>query len=394
MILMKICFLSPSIQGVGGQERVTSLIANSLANLQNFEVSIAFTTGNYGSNKFAYDIDPNISIIWDKRLIRRKYKYVPSKIYRVLYKNKIAVHKFSLKYSLDRIISKTERKDFENFFHENNFDIVIAVGPHLSGVVGMLNISEKKVGWLHSSYERYFETYQDYLWNQGDIYSQAFNGLDKLIVLTPPAKKRFGQKTNAIVKSISNPLPVSESSYKFNGGRTLIFVGRLVMNVKGLDKLLRSISLLKDNTESKFKLLIVGEGPDYQKLTEIVFEKQLEDVVEFVGSTTSVEKYYKESDILLLPSRAEGFGLVVIEGMAYGLPVVSYTTEGPSEIVVNGKEGFLVEDFDEFEFYKKIHILLNDLQLRKDMSESAYLESKRYTLRNVVSEWEKMISEL
>lgn len=119
----------------------------------------------------------------------------------------------------------------------------------------------------------------------------------------------------------------------------IVAVGRLLVNVKGQDILLKAMTFLKKNVY----LDIIGEGPDKSFLDNMVNEFALSDRVELVGKLSQDEVFgrLKDYDIYVLPSRTEGFGLSVAEAMAAMLPVVVSDIEGPSEIVNKGRYGHL-----------------------------------------------------
>lgn len=113
------------------------------------------------------------------------------------------------------------------------------------------------------------------------------------------------------------------------------------------------------------------------------------------GPTVDVLKEYNASSVFVLPSRYEGFGLVLIEAMACGIPVVSFNCEnGPRSIISDGIDGFLIPPFDVDAFAEKMILLMNDDNLRKKMGENAQKSTSRYDIERVGHQWKLLFEEL
>ena len=122
--------------------------------------------------------------------------------------------------------------------------------------------------------------------------------------------------------------------------------------------LLKYFTIFKKNYEAK--LLMIGEGPDKPLAEELCNDLGISHLVEFLGNTNQVEKNLCHSDLFLLPSSAESFGLAALEAMASKVAVVSSNAGGLPEININGETGY-VENFDDVDQMSKkaISILSN-----------------------------------
>jgi N-acetyl-alpha-D-glucosaminyl L-malate synthase BshA len=131
------------------------------------------------------------------------------------------------------------------------------------------------------------------------------------------------------------------------------------------------------------RLLFVGEGPELSKVLCKVKEKGLLDRVTFCGKQDDVAQLLSLSDVMLLPSEKESFGLVALEAMACGVPTVASDAGGIPELITHGESGFLAEigDVDQMAHYAKL--LLTDKDLYEKMTE-ACLHRARYTFCNDV----------
>lgn len=171
------------------------------------------------------------------------------------------------------------------------------------------------------------------------------------------------------VKSIFSIQPAVEKC-------DIIFVGRLIKE-KNADVLIEAIDYAR-NLLPDIKCYIIGDGPERERLTGLVSEKGLSNNVQFFGfmDYNDVIAHIKSSRALVIPSSREGFGMVVIEAYACGVPVI--TVRGPRNAacgLVNEKTGFIV-NLDAKELGKTICVLMNDTALLEKMSIAARDASK------------------
>lgn len=210
-------------------------------------------------------------------------------------------------------------------------------------------------------------------------------------------KKSYKGKIYVIPNSIDltgfNNISKSEMRKKLQineEDKIILFVGRFRPE-KGLEYLVKAISIIKEK-DKEAKLLLVGEGPEEENLRNLVFEKQLTEFITFAGQIPheNVKDYMVASDIFVLPSLSEGFPNVLLEAMACGLSIVATRVTGIPEIVKDGENGFLVEPKDEKDISKKISDLLNNKELKKEISENNKIKIKEYTWDNTIGILEKV----
>ncbi len=176
----------------------------------------------------------------------------------------------------------------------------------------------------------------------------------------------------------------------------VLYVGRISED-KGLGCLIKSAPLVLSNFP-RAKFVIVGEDYGYlDRLKMLVQRYGVEKNVVFTGRLSNAElvRVYKRADVFVLPSELEAFGIVVIEAMASGLPVVASNLGGMKTIVQNEKNGLLFEVGNFRELTEKIELLLNNESLRIKLEENGRKTvQEKYSIEKVVDRLEKLYAEV
>ncbi|MEO8435282.1 MAG: glycosyltransferase family 4 protein [Pyrinomonadaceae bacterium] len=179
--------------------------------------------------------------------------------------------------------------------------------------------------------------------------------------------------------SVAAPPVVSEDSKRalkerlgiVDGERIVLAVGRLSRE-KGHRDLVDAITRLRElNSELKFKLVVVGEGPEREDLERAVSQKGLAAFVLFIGHVENISPYYAIADALALPSHSEGSPNVLLEAMAAGLPVIATAVGGVPEIAINNQNALLVASRDSDSFARALNRLLTDTELARGLGSAA-----------------------
>jgi GalNAc-alpha-(1->4)-GalNAc-alpha-(1->3)-diNAcBac-PP-undecaprenol alpha-1,4-N-acetyl-D-galactosaminyltransferase len=206
-------------------------------------------------------------------------------------------------------------------------------------------------------------------------------------------KKQF---RNANIRVIGNPIKEQVVSASAEHKENIILsVGRLI-ETKHHDLLIRVFAGISN---AEWKLVIVGDDALNQKnktkLIQLIQWLKLEDRVILAGNTENVSSYYQKSKIFAFTSSSEGFPNVVGEAMAAGLPVVSFDcVAGPSEMIEDEKNGYLVNLYDTKEFKTKLQRLMDDENLRKSMGQEAIVSIRKYSLQVIGDKFYDFIFEL
>lgn len=172
--------------------------------------------------------------------------------------------------------------------------------------------------------------------------------------------------------------------------KTIVSCGRLVSQ-KGFNILIDAISELPDD----IKLILVGDGKDKVKLARQVQQLKLQERVELVGYDRNPYRYIAKADLFIMPSLWEGFGIVLIEAMALGIPTIaSDCPTGPRIILKDGECGMLVPPGDAKTLASNINKLLSDQQLRNQLSIAAKHRAESFSVQTAINAYINLLSEL
>jgi len=201
---------------------------------------------------------------------------------------------------------------------------------------------------------------------------------DKNIFVIPNGieQKRF---QNLLRDDIRNKLKIRKNE------KIIFFAGTLKL-VKGIRYLIEAINIIKQKIPEA-RLLLVGDGEEDENLKKLVRQLSLENYVIFFGKVSNEEipKYMVASDIFVLPSLSESFGIVNIEAMASGLPIIATKVGGIPEIIKDGENGFLVEPKNPEQIAERILYLLSNNNIRRSISFNNKEKAKNYSWDLIVN---------
>jgi len=178
----------------------------------------------------------------------------------------------------------------------------------------------------------------------------------------------LSEKDLAVEKSLAKP-------------SSILFVGRLVER-KGVQYLIEAFGRIVKDTQAQ--LVIVGQGPEKEKLQRLAKEKNLNDKIIFAGfvDDKSLKSYYQNCSVFVLPAitdekgDTEGLGVVLIEALSYKKPVIASKVGGITDIVIDGKTGLLVPEKNSEELATALKKILSDTNLATRLGEEGYIHVK------------------
>lgn len=344
MGIKRICLVIPSLH-TGGMERVMSILANQFCNKPNVEVHLVM----YGIRpEIFYNLSDSINIHHPDFTFNNNFRFIYS-----------IKTMFYLRSEIKKI-NPASVLSFGEFW--NSFVLLSLFRLKIPVSVSDRCQPDKKLGIVHDILRKI-------------LYPHA----NKVIVQTNTARLIYQKMLpKARISVIGNPLKVIEENYNFEKENIILTVGRLIRS-KHHDELIR---LFLQIGLPGWKLVIVGGDALKQEnlriLKHIINESHAEENVILTNSVKNVDEYYKRSKIFAFTSSSEGFPNVIGEAMSAGLPVVAFNCiAGPSDLIEDGKNGYLIPLFDYTRFREKLRGLMLDETLRNKMG----LEAKRVQTR-------------
>ncbi|MBT0608705.1 N-acetyl-alpha-D-glucosaminyl L-malate synthase BshA [Aequorivita echinoideorum] len=172
---------------------------------------------------------------------------------------------------------------------------------------------------------------------------------------------------------------------------------RIITHVSNLRKVKRVTDVIEifDRIQKKIpaKLIVVGEGPEKEKCEKLCRQKGIQNKVLFMGNSSEVDKILCFSDLFLLPSEKESFGLAALEAMASGVPVISSNTGGLSEVNQEGFSGYLSDIGNVDEMAENALKILSEDETLKKFKKQAVEAARVFDTKKIVPLYEKLYSQ-
>ena len=390
---MKLLFITQNLGTLGGVQRVVNTVIDELLNNENYDITVLMPQNKKDFNYFNINNKAkivNLDLFYnDKKMIFRKvFQHINKKTgcFRTNIFNILNEHLF---------LSNREKKSIIDFINKQEFDIVISTGDTYSILLGIIapHINSKTIGWQHSTFESYFRRKGNTSYGLENIAKKSYKKLNEIFVLTNDDKIKFENAFGISCFVLYNPLPKSIKKMSKLNNNTLIFVGRLNYNHKGLNHLVEIIKTVHKKSPN-LKCVVVGDGPDRNVLENLIVKNGLTDILLLVGKSDNVYKYYEKSDILLQTSNWEGFGMNIIEAMSCGIPVVSFHNSGPDEIIRDGIDGYLIEKYNIEDFAEKVLFLENNSEIKKKFAKSCIDRAKDFDVKKIIIILENKLKEI
>ena len=377
---LKIVYCTPALYMAGGVERVLTLKANYFAEHFGYDITIILTEGKdkplfypLSDRIKIVNLDVNFEELWTCSFVKKVFVYL----------------------SKQRIFKKRLTAELMHI----RPDITVSLLRREINFINDIKDGSKKIGELHvnrANYRNFEEGDANFIknlfakfWMRSLV--SHLKQLDKFIVLTEEDKASWTELSN--VEVIPDPLAFDVAEVSPLKAKRVIAVGRYVYQ-KGFDLLLQAWAKIEKQFPD-WELAIYGMGDrlPYENLA-----KQLGvdmNRCHLNGSTQNIRKEYLESSLFVFSSRFEGFGMVLIEAMACGLPVVSFDCPcGPKDIVSHDEDGLLVPSGDIDKLADELSVVMSNESLIRKMSKTAVIHSKRFRLDRISLRWKLLFDRL
>ncbi len=352
---LKLLYITNGINGSGGLERVLSVKASMLAERYGYEVHILVLNGT-DQNPF-YEFSKLIQL-HSIAVTGAPWKYISA------YKKGIQQVVDQIQPDVISVCDDGLKAFFIPHFLKTTASIIYE--RHVSKLIeardghGFIKTATTKAKWR--------------------LMEKMARKFDRFVVLTDGNRREWPSLKNMQV--IANPLPFASAQSFSQQNKIVICVGKISYQ-KGQDLLAEAWR----HIHAKY--------PDWQLhlygKENIAFldTQSLKHNIHFFPPAKDIEQKYQEASIYVMSSRFEGFGMVLIEAMEFGLPCVSFDCDyGPSDIIKDGADGFLVDKENIAALAEKLVLLIENETLRTEMGRRAKENVKQYSPHTIVKQWD------
>ena len=373
----KILFVYYHLFKVGGVSKVMTNLANELVE-DDYDVEILIMTSN--TNTF-YPLNEKIKVHhidtfshWSWSICEFNKKYLNfSKIDNI----NAYIYHIGIFLMLKNWLNKKHQE----------YDTIVSCWYKLSTIIGLFNkkIAQKTIAWEHIDHGVGGVIYRDTL-------RKYYKTLKGIVCINTPSITYYEQfnKTFFIPNIIGEPFDNKSFIQPENKENIISFVGRLEKD-KNVSELLEIIS--ETEIPHDWKLQIIGDGIERTKLEKFVKDKNLTNIVHFIGTKTTdeISKLLDKSKIFVLTSLKEGLPTVLIEAMFSSNILISYNcNHGPSDII-NENNGFLIPMHDKNLFREKLESVLKSPEKLSDMITTSYQESQKWKKGKILEKWKEIL---
>lgn len=176
-------------------------------------------------------------------------------------------------------------------------------------------------------------------------------------------------------------------SFAPNGEKILVHISNF-RPVKRVQDVIQIFNLVRKQIPAK--LLLVGDGPERHKMEELCRELHTCDSIKFLGKVKDTERILSASDLFVLPSESESFGLAALEAMAAKVPVISTNTGGIPEVNIHGFSGYLSNVGDVEDMAKNAFAILKDENTLKQFKQAAYQQAQQFDIHKILPMYEEL----
>ena len=365
----------------GGIERICTMKATYLAEVMNWDIIIV--TSEQKGNKSYYPISDKVKVV-DLDIPYSK------------------LHSYGLlrRIILKLILQREHRAKLKELLFKEKANVVVSTLTHEVNFITTIKDGSKKILEFHfcKGHKRKMAdafgfnvltrlAYYFQCWREEHVLIPKF---DQFIVLTKEDQEKW-KPLVPNVKCISNMLSFSGEAAMLES-KKVIAVGRFDAQ-KRFDHLIQ-IWAKVSKIHPDWTLHIYGQGRDEKRLNKLISTLGCRSAL-LHSPSTEIKKFYMTSSIFVMTSSYEGLPMTLLEATSCGLPVVTYDfPSGPSDVIQDGVNGFIVEQGNIDKFVKRLSEIMTDIELRKYLGKNAYALSRRYSVDVIMRQWVELFENI
>ncbi len=279
-----------------------------------------------------------------------------------------------------------------NYVNNESFDIVVGAQGDMAMYLALIkdSISAKAIGWNHSMFDCYYYLKGKYYYGESYLFKKYLVKLDEVVVLSNYDKECFKSNWNMNVSVIPNIKSFSSSVKSSLTKKNFLAVGRFT-HAKGFDILIEAFNIFKKNNNG-YRLTIIGEGELEVLYYNLIKKYNLEDSVFILNGITNIKPYLLNSCALIMPSRWEGLGMVMVESFEMGVPVIAFDLPSIKDYLINNYNGLKCSENTKEDLARvmKNYKEINNLEMQKNVIKSVEI----FNEDNVVEQWSLLFNKL
>lgn len=350
---MKVLLINNQFK-IGGAARVAAVMCNEF---HDRGVDIRIITDSL-CTPVLYELNPAIRLYPSITLKKRKYQKLMKFIHIV--------------------------KNIRNYIKDSKPDVIIAIQAdmYLRTLIATIGLKVPIIVADHTTVTRKFDPVTNY--TRSHLYKYAAG----LSILTEKDKKLLGDKFPR-KEVIYNPLSFDIFEGVFERRKNILCAGRLdAWRVKGIDIIIDIWSEIAASYPD-WMLELAGDGDEssISLINQMIENKGLTGRVKLLGLVNNMQELYKNTSIFALPSRVEGFPMVLMEAMSQGCASVAFRIQGSTDEMVEDGAGFVVDDGDKDTFKKQLTALIENDSIREQMHTKAVDSVRRFSKDVFITHW-------
>lgn len=378
---MKIVYYLPSLYAPGGLERIITFKANYFAeHFEGYELYIV--TSEQGGRPPHFPLSPQVKHI--DLDVAFDWPFNQSRIGKLL-KYPLRYHRF--------------KQRFTRLLKELKPDITLTTLRRELNFINQIDDGSCKIGEFHVTRHAYgvgsnnsrnpITRFLQKRWDRS--FTLNLSRLSRLVLLTHEETENWPELRNKCV--IHNPIITPTNQTSNCSPHQVIAAGRYDPQ-KGFDLLIESWALVSP-THPSWVLRIYGDGGLRTSYQARIEQLGLTDTCILEHTVPNITDKYCQSSIFVLSSRFEGFGMVITEAMACGVPPVSFACPcGPRDIINDGTDGLLVENGNIDKLAQKIGFLIENEETRQEMGRQARISAERFKMKQIAQQWKELFEQI